>query len=722
MRTDRRPSPPYSAWVFAGVFNALISVALSATALVLLLSAHATLRDYDPTTIVLPLTMAVAGAFVIVRVPRNPIGWLLLSVALIVGVEALASAVVFRSLVTHEYPHVVGVWAEWLLNWLGALIFPSGLAAVAFLLLPTGRLPSPKWRPLLALAVVITTATVVGDVVAPGNMQNSSGVPPAANPTALHGWPILSSSEFVTWMWNIGLVFVLVAASAPFLRARRADLEERSQLKVIAIPIVVTSIIYAAVALGPGGVGTPGDGGAGFVIVILGYGLAFPFAIFVAVIKYRLYDVDVAINRAVTYALIAGTIVGLYVIVAVGVGSVLDSRSNIWLSLLATTVIAVLFPSIRTWAQRLANHAVYGSRATPYEELSKLSEKAAEAFPVENALVEMARIVAFAVPGRGACVWLRTELELTPAATWPEEGPRPGPVALDEVGSAMATGGELVPVHRGSELVGALSVVTTSTRPLAPIERRLLAQLASRAGLILENAGLNNNLRRTLEEVRASRQRLVRAEDQARRRIERDLHDGAQQHLLALAVLLGRAEAVANDSVVSSIETVRGLRQELERAIDSLRELAHGVYPPLLADRGLLAALSAHARRSVIPITVTGDGVARYERNVESAIYFCVLEAVQNSVKHSGANHVEVSLHGAGVSLTFTVTDNGVGFDSRESCAKGLGLVGMNDRVVAEGGTLIVESSPGHGTRVTGHFPASSWLATLREVGNSADA
>jgi signal transduction histidine kinase len=233
--------------------------------------------------------------------------------------------------------------------------------------------------------------------------------------------------------------------------------------------------------------------------------------------------------------------------------------------------------------------------------------------------------------------------------------------------------------------------------PITSAERKLLDDVASQAGLVLRNA-------RLIDELRASRQRIVTAQDAAARRLERNIHDGAQQQLVALAVktrladsLVGRDEGKAHD-VLSQIQT------EAQDALENLRDLARGIYPPILADRGLAIALEAQARRSPIPVSVEAVGISRYRPETEAAVYFSVLEGLQNVAKYSGASHARVSLHGEDGRLIFEVTDDGVGFEPGTT-SYGTGLQGVADRLAAIDGTLEVTSSPGVGTTIVGIVP-----------------
>jgi signal transduction histidine kinase len=243
------------------------------------------------------------------------------------------------------------------------------------------------------------------------------------------------------------------------------------------------------------------------------------------------------------------------------------------------------------------------------------------------------------------------------------------------------------------------------SEPVSASENQLLDDLASQAGLVLRNAALTAQLRATIDDLRASRRRLVRAQDEERQRIERNLHDGAQQQLVALNIQLGLLDDVAGDP--EEVRELAGqLRSGLHAALDDLRALARGIYPPLLADQGLAAALQAQARRAALPVQVDADGIGRYRRDAEATAYFCILEALQNVAKYAGASRATVALSCPDGHLEFVVTDDGDGFDTAQA-TQGSGLLGMADRLAAVGGTLRIDSRPGAGTTISGALPVS---------------
>lgn len=208
-----------------------------------------------------------------------------------------------------------------------------------------------------------------------------------------------------------------------------------------------------------------------------------------------------------------------------------------------------------------------------------------------------------------------------------------------------------------------------------------------------------------LNDLRAAQRRVALAGDAERRRIERDLHDGAQQRLMALRLELGLLEERVSDDPKRATEMLRSLRLELDEALEELRELAHGLYPPLLASDGLEAALAATARRSAIPLTIDARGMTRAPRAIESTAYFCCLEALQNAAKHAGPDaRAVIELRMEDGSLSFSVRDDGAGFDPGD-LRPGYGLINLRDRLSALGGDASVTSAPGAGTMVTGHIP-----------------
>jgi signal transduction histidine kinase len=505
-------------------------------------------------------------------------------------------------------------------------------------------------------------------------------------------------------IWLVGLGVIVTAMAGTVVRARRSTGELRQQLRWLAFAAALTAVALVGLIVAFA-VGFQPPEAAFEAVILLGYGIAVPAACGIAILKHGLYELDVVISKTVVYAVLAAFFTAVYLAIVVGIGTAIGSTHSSFLTVLAAATIAVAFNPVRDRAKRFANRIVSGPRASPYEVLSEFSERVAGTYSVEDVLPRMATLLGRGTGARDATVWLRVGAELRPSASWGSNGGEPAPIPMPD--------GELPVVHNASkvaavrhreELLGALTVTKPPNDPLTAAEDKLVDDLAAQAGLVLRNVRLTEELRANLEELRASRQRLVTAQDEERRRIERNIHDGAQQQLVALAVQARMAETLAGKDPDRERELLHQVQQGLRDALDDLRDLARGIYPPLLADQGLVAALEAQARRSQVPVAVEAEGVARYRQEAEAAVYFCVLEALQNVAKYADASRATVQLRCSADELLFEVQDDGRGFDP-VATGYGTGVQGMVDRLAALGGDLRVESEPGSGTTVVGTLP-----------------
>lgn len=404
-------------------------------------------------------------------------------------------------------------------------------------------------------------------------------------------------------------------------------------------------------------------------------------------------------------------VVLVYVVVVLGGGALVGHTSSpaLSLSVLATAVVALAFDPVQTRLARAATRLVHGGIPAPYDVLRRFTATVTEASPAEGLPTRMARVLAEGTGAAWAQVWLVVDGTPALAATWPARGSDPDPGGT----LAEAPGRHRLQVTHAGELLGVLVVQEREHAPLTPVEQRLVSGLADQAGLVLRSARLRAELEtrlaelaRRAEELRVSRQRLVDVQDERRRALERDIHDEAQQHLVALAVNLRLAGTLAARSPDRAREVLAAQAPATARAIDTLVRLSRGIYPALLADDGLAVAIEAAASASAVPVEVRARGLGRYAPNVEAAAYFSCLEAVQNAVKHSGASEVRVDLRGGPGTLAFLVEDDGRGFDPVAAQA-GAGLTNIRDRVESVGGTLHLDSTPGLGTRVRAVLPAT---------------
>jgi signal transduction histidine kinase len=628
---------------------------------------------------------ALLGALLASRRPDNAIGWIFAATAVVFGIAGLAAQVATYGLVTNPGSTPGAAVGAWLGTWIWA---PGAgvLMVFSLLLFPHGHLPSTRWRPIAWLGGVAIAAAAVPVAIAgwplrgPGLLYENE--PPPSLPHAYRLAVVVQESA-------LSLIFLLalVAAISLLLRGRRAQGEEREQIRWFAYG--GTIMVIGVVASIPGLVGD--------WTAVPGF-LALPVAATIAILKYRLYDIDVVINKTVVYGVLAAFFTFIYVAIVVGIGTVVGSRSSRALTVLAAVVMAVAFHPVRERARRFANRLVYGKRATPYEVLSEFAGRMGAAYSTEDVLPRMARMLAEGTGANLARVWLRVGDRLRVAASWPN-GAAP-PEELDVNGEDLPefahTDGAFAVTHQ-SELLGALTVAMPANEPLSPVQGKLIGDLASQAGLVLRNE-------RLIEELRASRQRLVAAHDQERRRLERNIHDGAQQQLVALSIKLGLLGSSVGRTAPEMEPQIRQLQADTTDALENLRDLARGIYPPLLADQGLPAALRAQARKASLPVTVEADSVGRYQQEVEAAVYFCCLEALQNVAKYAGASSARVALHVDHGHLLFEVWDDGRGFDAA-STPLGSGTQNMTDRLASLGGRLEIRSEPGSGTTVRGRIP-----------------
>ena len=408
-----------------------------------------------------------------------------------------------------------------------------------------------------------------------------------------------------------------------------------------------------------------------------------PVAVGVAILKYRLYDIDLVINKTLVYGIIAAFITLVFLALVAGVGTIAGGGDT-FLASVAAAIVAILFQPVRRWAQHLANRLVYGQRATPYEVLSGFSDRLAETYSMDDVLPRTARVLAEGIGAARVVIALHEGSSRVPVATWPENATAPGEIRSYEVR------------HQGEPL-GVIEISMRPDDPIDPGREKLVQDVAAQAGLVLRNAGL-------IADLRSSRQRLVAAQDEERRRLERNIHDGAQQQLVALAVKERLAVSLVGRDDDRLRALLTDLQSETSEALEDLRDLARGIYPPLLADQGLAAALEGQARKSPVAIEVEPDRIGRYPQELEAAVYFSCLEALQNVAKYAGATKATVRLSQANGDLTFEVIDDGVGFDPA-AASRGSGLQGIADRLAALGGSVDIRSAPGEGTTVAGRVP-----------------
>jgi signal transduction histidine kinase len=690
---DPRAHVVTAGWIVrAGVVSAAVLV-IGALALATLNGTF----SRDPTTflsVALVFTYAAVGGLLAARLPRNPIGWLFLLAGLGVLLGGAATEYATYTLGTNPGALPFGIAAAWIGSWsfIGVVLLPT-----LILLFPTGAVPSPPWRWILRLNVLSAVVLLLSAMFRPGVMEVSPGITPR-NPLGIELLQRLF--DVLTLVFGLALLVVAIASVVALVqRFRRTSGEERQQLRWFAAAAAVAGgclvlVIVTSIGLTQGQTSLIND--IALYLFLVSFGIGLPVACAIAILKYRLYDLDVVVKKTVLYVTVAVLLLLVFLAVAVTAGGLIGRSRTA--AVTAAAAIGLLFwPALR-FARRIADRIVYGGRATPYEVLSNFGERMSETYSTDDVLPRTAQLLAAATGATRATVWLRVGRQIRPAALWPDVDVANGPLALQDGELPHLPSDWAEEVRDRGELLGALAVDMPASDPIGPTRQRLMRDLAAHAGLVLRNV-------RLIEELRESRRRIVGAQDEERRRLERNIHDGAQQQLVAIAVQLKLLE----DQIERDPHAARSLAIRLQNtttsALEDLRDLARGIYPPLLADEGLRAALEAQARKAALPVSVEIERIGRYGQETEAAVYFCTLEALQNVAKYAAASSASVRLLQDDGQLTFEISDDGRGFDVT-TARSGTGLQGMADRLEAIGGALEIQSAPGHGTTIVGHVPA----------------
>jgi signal transduction histidine kinase len=652
--------------------------------------------------------IAVVGGFstlgrLIITRTGNAIGWIFLGIGAAAALGLPAEGYVQAS---YETPYVAALPGSDVAGLIASAM--PGVAAMTipmlFLLFPTGRAPTRRWNWVAWLWLAGALLSLVWLFFRPGSIYGEQGHFTIHNPI---GIPFIQHLRFL--LFQNGTLFLFASAVASIVslvvRYRRSRGEERQQIKWLAfVGAAALGLFLTMNALMLAGAGEGSfllDAMWFAFVLVLAAGI--PVATTLAIFRYRLYGVDVVISKTIVYTGLALFITAAYVAIVVGIGAVLGGdRADTTLQIVGTAAVAVAFEPARQRLQHLANRLVYGKRATPYEVMAWFGHRMAAVPGVDDVLPDMAETAALGVGATAARVTLELGDGSERSVTWP-----PGE-QVDEPTFSL-------PVGHAGERIGEIAIVKPANEPLRPAERALLEDLAGNAGPALHNVLLASDLEAKAselavqtQEIERSRQRLVTARDAQRRRLERELRDGVGAQLAGIRNEIGSdAERVETEPEVVE-RSLDDLGARANAALEELREVARGIFPPLLVDKGLAAALDAVARRSG-PQTHLSAGprvsTTRFDPAAENAVYFCCVQAVQNAQRHAPGANVTIDLSAEGDVLVFVVRDDGPGFDPAAAQA-GEGMQILSDRVAALGGSIAVESTPGRGTRVTGRVPA----------------
>jgi signal transduction histidine kinase len=668
-----------------------------------------------------------------------------ITLAAVAGLWAVGAIVAAARPSTGRLSPLVGALALALAGcahvWPPAMALVPALLAVLAVATPDGRITSRLSGAVVGIAVVVGG---VAAVVLSSAAADARTVPLVVESVVLAG---------------VGVIGYLG-------RCRSAAALERARLQWLGWAVVVA----ATIALGSLGLAAI----VGFPrrpdLVAVGASVLVPFALVAGTFDATVRRIERLLVRTIVVAGLIVLVEVTYLLVVIGLGHVPTSsdRQVLASSMVAAAVAALLTIPARRRLTEVANQRVYGNRRAPDEPIRTFAGRMSRAVPLDELLLQLAESLHKTLGLTSSEVWTGTDGVLDRVASVPSRPPARIHLDGEEltvVSRAHVSGNAWAQVWIPALLAGResslLRVVSIShlgqllglvvverpgdAAPFDDEDDQGLAELARPLGLALHNVRLDSALQASLDELRqrndelrASRARIVAASDDSRRQIERNLHDGAQQHLVAMAVKIGLARRLMETDPTSAQTMLEELRSDVQDTLTELRELAHGIYPPLLRDRGLPEALQTAANRATLPTTVEADDIGRYPEGVETAVYFCCLEAMQNAGKHAGEGAeltVKVALEGVATSngstpsrsngstangsgdaagsngstaaapaLCFAVHDDGAGFDPAIGGA-GHGFVNMRDRLGAIGGDLEVRSAAGAGTTIIGRIP-----------------
>ena len=641
-----------------------------------------------------PFALAGTGlgvlGFIIVARARNAVGWCFMVAGLSLGLSSFAESYVQLSLLGGAR-----LPATPLAAWMNGLAQPAGAGVLplVFLLFPTGRAPSPRWRHVqrlwaAAFAVLLTaTALRPGTIYATPDEQGGLEV---ANPLGVSALEAVLEPLVQAAFAALALVAGAALVSL-VVRFRRSRGELRQQMKwlvyVAALAGVLLLAVIAIELIRSGSESRALETVSGVVFGLFAalFGLGVPAAVAIAVLRYRLYDIDLVINRTLVYATLAIFITAAYVGVVVGVGSLLGraGEPDLGLSVVATALVAIGFHPARAGVQRVMNRLLYGDRDDPYAAVSRLGRSLEASIPAGEVLARITETVrqALKVP------YVAIELGA--------DGAEPATAAGQPVADPLA----LPLVYRG-ETVGRLLVAPRrGTEGFTPPDQRLLEDLARQAGVAAHTVRLTRDLQR-------SRERLVVAQEDERRRLRRNLHDGLGPTLAGMALELETARGLVRDDGDAADGLLVRLQGQIQDAIADIRRIVYDLRPPSLDQLGLVGALREDGGRLAgagLALTFEApDELPPLPAATEVAAYRIALEGISNAVRHAEASTCRVRLHLDG-ELEVEVRDDGRGIPA--GGREGVGLTSMRERAAELGGTFTIERPDGGGTRILARLP-----------------
>jgi signal transduction histidine kinase len=619
--------------------------------------------------------LALLGVLMTTRRPAHPISWVLAGSALVWSVGGFAYTYAIEALVTDPGSVPGGRAAAWIDNWLWlpGIVLP---VALLLLLVPDGRLLSTRWRAAVVAAVGGTLLASFGLSGSPTFELVSEA--PIANPLAFDATVAHAAIA-------VGVASLVAGVTASFvcfvLRYRHAFGDERQQLRWVGLSL--------GLALGLGALGTLTWGLFPYAFVLYGVAqLALPLGTAIAILKYRLYEIDLVVNRALVYGTMTLAVFVSYVVGVGLVGETLSEGSDLLLSLAVTGLVAVCFQPARERVQRFVNGLMYGERDDPYAALARLGRRLETSREPDAVLPTVVETI-------GHTLRLRYVAVTRTSSGAPDD--RPGVVAAVFGTPDAAPLG--VPLLHNGVRVGELLLAPRAGERLREADRRLLADLAPQVAAAVHAVGLT-------EELQTARRHLVELREEERRRIRRDLHDGLGPALAGLTFTLDAVRNVADSDLARADDLLSSATDQVQTMIGDVRRLIYGLRPPALDELGLVASLRGLASREGSRGTRVDleapDPLPPLGAAVEVAAYRIVQEALTNVARHARARKCAVRLSLEPRALLLEIADDGRGFSGRRI---GVGLQAMRERAAELGGACEITSTPGRGTTVSARLP-----------------
>jgi signal transduction histidine kinase len=636
------------------------------------------------------LVWYVAAALAYMARPANRAAWLLLltATALAIGKAAgsvIALASMTRPELAHDWASVVIVDAA------GWAVTAAGVAV--FATFPDGKYQRPyeRWivRGLPPAFLPLVLLYLLGSPRVDTNQFGWINLD-AASPIYVRGLDPVGAAFGAVLGAN--LLIVVPALALLIFRYRRFGNDQRRQIRWPLYALSVSAISVVVLAFAPGPPAIPFWIAA---VQYVGTMALLPAGLAMGIVVHRGLDIDDVIRRSVVYGALWALIGAAYVVVAAMFGIAVGQRVPLAMAVLLAIAATLLFQPGRRRLERLADRLVFGPRLSGYELISQLGVRLQSTVAAED----VAGSVAGAVQSGLGASWVRVTLNRQASTPIALAGSDPGNVA------AVALSAPLV---HGDRVVGVIECGPKVEGRYEAADQELLNMLGRQAALAIRNSQLSAELSEHLEELAASRARLVQAEEVGRRRLERDLHDGVQQELVGVLARLGLARNQLRRDRDLAETTLREAQVDAQRALEGLQELARGIHPAILTDRGLIEAVEERATRMTVPVEVHSNGLgqgARFPLELEGAAYFFVSEGLANILKYASASRVHVRFHTEPGQLLIEVQDDGRGFEP--AGVKKSGLRGLEDRISALGGRVEVTSRPGHGTELRAYLPVA---------------